>query len=168
MPWKNHIKILWFVVPISLGILFGLNYLHSGQYKSYPGCCIKEISNFRMCCEEIFKIVANKMGLEVNKNIAKPIIMTNDQLTLEQFNRYLGWNSNEILPYYFHKKNIFVIPCYCKLDNLAHEYVHYFQAMYLNEDFNCTDSMITEVRELEAILIQKWFKTKFMRPHLAH
>jgi hypothetical protein len=163
---KNHIRMFWFAVPIVLSILFGLDYVHADRHKSYPNCSIKEISNFRMCCEEIFHIVINKMGLEVNEGIPKPTILTDDQLALLQYNNYLGFDANEILPYYFHKNNILVIPRYCKLDNLAHEFVHYFQVMYRNEnlDFDC--ALYIDVLEKEAWEIQRWFKTKFMRPRL--
>jgi len=163
---KNHIRMFCFMVPMVLSILVVRDYTHADRGKSYPNCCIKEISNFKTYCEEIFHIVANKMELEVNERIPKPIILMDDQLTLQQFNSYLGWDAKEILPCYFHKKNILVIPCYCKLHSLAHEFVHYFQVMYQNEDFDCTDGMLSEQRELEAVLIQRWFKTKFMRHRL--
>ena len=163
---KNHIKMFWFVVPIVFNILFGLDNVHAARYKFYPNCSIKEISNFRMYCEEIFQIVANKMGLEVNEGIPKPTILTDDQLTLLQFNNYLGWDANEILPYYFHNYNILVIPRYCKLDNLAHDLVHYFQVMYRNENLDFDYGLYIESLEMEAVAIQRWFKIKFMRPRL--
>ena len=163
---KNPIRMLCFVVPVALRFLFVLDYAHATQAKYYPNCCIKEISNFRIYCNEIFQIVANKMELEVNENIPKPIILIDTQLTLQQFNSYLGWESKVILPCYFHERNILVIPCNCKLDTLVHEYVHYFQAMYQNRDLNCTYGMSADGIELEAIIIQRWFKTKFMRPRL--
>ena len=171
---KNRIKMFWFTVLIVLSILFGLDYVNAGRYKSYPNCTIKEISNFKMYCQEIFQIVGNKMGLKVNERIPKPTILTDDQLTLQQFRSYLGWDIKEILPYYFHKNNILVIPCHCKLDSLVHEFVHYFQVMYRNEnlDFYCDpymdfycDPYIFNL-EVEAMAIQRWFKAKFMRPRL--
>jgi len=106
------------------------------------------------------------MGFEVNERIPKPIILMDNQLTLQRFNFYLGWEVKKILPYYFHKKNILVIPCYCKLDILAHEFVHYFQVMYQNDDFDFTDGMSTEVREWEAVSIERWFKARYMKLHL--
>lgn len=163
---KNRIKIFWFAVTVVLSIVFGLDDVHADRYKSYPNCSIKEISNFRIYCEEIFQIVANKMGLEVNEGIPKPTILTDDQLTLLQFNNYLGWDCNEILPFYFHKNNTLVIPCYYKLDSLAHEFVHYFQFMYRNENlgFYCNPYIFN--LEVEAMAIQRWFKAKFMSPRL--
>ncbi len=163
---KNRIKMFWFTVLIVLSILFGLDYVNAGRYKSYPNCCIKEISNFRMCCEEIFLIVMNKMGLEVNERIPKPTILMDDQLTLLQFNNYIGWDANIIIPCYSHKNNILVIPGYCKLDNLAHEFVHYFHVMYRNENLNFNSGLYMDTLEMEAKEIQQWFKTKFMRPRL--
>ncbi len=163
---KNHIRLFCFVIPIILSILFILDYAHADRCKSYPNCCIKEIINFRVYCDEIFQIVAHKMGFEVYEIIPKPIILMDNQLTLQRFNSYLGWEAKTILPYYFHKKNILVIPSYCKLDTLAHEFVHYFQVMYQNDDFDFTDGMSTEVREFEAVKIQRWFKARYMKPHL--
>ena len=164
MPSKNHIRFLCYVVPIILIFSCVLDYAHADRCKSYPNCCIKEISNFRVYCDEIFTIVARKMGLEVNERIPKPIILMDNQITLQRFNSYLGWEAKEILPFYFHQKNILVIPCYCKLDNLAHEFVHYFQVMYQNDDFDFTNGMSSEVREFEAVHIQRWFKSKYMKP----
>jgi len=160
---KTHIRLIYYVVPIILSILFVLDYTHAEQHKSYPSCCIKEISKFRVYCDEIFIIVAHKMGFEVNEDIPKPTILLDNQITLQQFNTYLGWDAKEILPFYFHKKNILVIPCYCKLDNLAHEFVHYFQSAYQNEDLDCSDGMLAEEREIEATLIQRWFKSNYMK-----
>lgn len=166
MPSKNHIRFSCFVVSIILSILFILDYVNAGRYKSYPDCRIKEISNFRVYCDEIFRIVAHKMGFEMNERIPKPIILMDNQLTLQRYNSYLGWEANKILPYYFHKKNILVIPSYCKLDSLAHEFVHYFQVMYQMDDFDFTDGMSTEVREFEAVSIERWFKARYMKLHL--
>ena len=163
---KNYIRMFWFAVPIVLSILFGPYYVHADRYKSYPNCYIKEISNFRMCCEEIFLIVMNKMGLEVNERIPKPTILMDDQLTLLQYNNYLGWDATEIIPCYSHKNNILVIPGYCKLDNLSHEFVHYFQVMYRNENLNYDYGLYMDTLEIEAKEIQRWFKAKFMRARL--
>ena len=88
-----------------------------------------------------------------------------NQLTLQRFNSYLGWELKKNTALYFHKKNILVIPCYCKLDVLAHEFVHYFQVMYQNDDFDFTDGMSTEVREWEAVSIERWFKARYMKFH---
>lgn len=172
---KNRINMFWFTVLIVLSIFFGLDDVDAGQYKSYPDCCIKEISNFKMYCDEIFQIVGNKMGLKVNERMPKPTILTDDQLTLQQFRSYLGWDVKEILPYYFHKNNIIVIPGHCKLDSLVHEFVHYFQVMYQNKnwDVNCDPyrfNLCDPYRfnlEVEAMAIQRWFKAKFMRPRLS-
>ena len=163
---ENRIKVFCLTVLIVLSILFGLEFVNAGRYKSYPDCCIKEISNFKVYCQEIFQIVGNKMGLKVNDRIPKPTILTDDQLTLQQFNSYLGWDAKEIFPYYFHKNNLLVIPCHCKLDILVHEFVHYFQVMYRNEnlDFDC--GLYLEILEIESVIIQRWFKGKYMKPRL--
>ena len=156
----------WFAVPIVLSILFGPYYVYADRYKCYPNYRIREIRNFRMYCKEIFNIVNDKMGLEVNKEIPNPTILTDDQLTLQQYNNYSGWLSNQILPCYSHRNNILVIPGYCKLDNLAHEFVHYFQYMYRNEILNFNSGLYMDTLEMEAKKIQRWFKAKFMRARL--
>ena len=163
---ENRIKMFCLTVLMVLNILFGLDYVNAGRYKSYPDCRIKEISNFKVYCQEIFQIVGNKMGLKVNDRIPKPTILTDDQLTLQQFSSYLGWDAKEIFPYYFHKNNFLVVPRHCKLDSLVHEFVHYFQVMYRNDnlDFDC--GLCLEILELESVTIQRWFKAKFMRPRL--
>ena len=163
LPSKNKVGVL-LVAFLIASTGYGLIFLDADKHKTFPDCRIEEIGNFEKYSDDIFRIVAGKMDLEISENRPKPIILTDKQITLKQFNSYLGWDAIETLPYYFHKKNTIVIPCYCKLDSLAHEFVHYFQAMYQGEDLDCTDGMISEDRESVAILIQRWFKKKFMGP----
>lgn len=165
LPSKKRISMLLVSLLVAT-TCFGLRFWDGDKNKTFPCCQIEKINNFPECSNDIYRIVAGKMGLVINKNVPKPIILTDKQITLQKFNSYLGWDANEVLPYYFHNKNTVVIPCYCKLDSLAHEFVHYFQAMYQNEDFDCTDGMIAEDRESEAIVIQRWFRTKFIGSRL--
>ena len=165
LPSKKIIGL--FLVPFLIASTgYGLKLLDLDKHQAFPGCRIEKIGNLEKYSNHVFRIVADKMDLELSKNRPKPIILTDKQITLQQFNSYLGWDAIETLPYYFHRKNTIIIPGYCKLDSLAHEFVHYFQAMYQGEDFDCTDGMIAEDRESAAIQIQRWFKTKFMRPPL--
>ena len=160
---KKQISGLLVLLLLALDFCFGLKVSTADNNKTFPNCQIKEISNFETYCQEIFQIVATKMGLEINAGIQRPIILKDNQINLLKFNRYLGLDCNEIIPYYFHKNNTIVIPRYCKLDSLAHEFVHYFQAMYRNEDFDSTCGM-SEVCEFEAIFIQRWFRSKYLDP----
>ena len=163
-PSKKQICILLVFFSLALNSHFRSKFMHADNHEMFSTCKIEKIKNFKACCDKIFKIVAKKLKIEVNENIPRPTVLTDNQLTLVQFNRYLGWDADQLLPYYFHKKNIIVIPCYCRLDSLAHEFVHYFQAKYQNQNFDCTDGMSAEQREAEAILTQRWFKTNFMKP----
>lgn len=149
---------------ISFIFFLGLELLNADN-KTFPNCQIKEISNFKRYYNEIFQIVADRMGLRINKSIPKPIIFTDKQITLRKFNSDLGFDSNQIFPCYFSKHNTIVIPLNCKLDNLAHELVHYFQVMYRNEDLSYDYGLPTEVLEMEAVEIQKWFKAKYIKHH---
>ena len=119
MPYRYHFKILWFVLLIVLYGCFELVDAFANQYKFYPNLCIKKLAHFRFYYDEIFQIVADKMGLEVNDKIEKPKIFTDDQITLLHFNRHLGWEASKIHSYYFQKTNTIVIPFSCKLDSLV-------------------------------------------------
>ena len=143
---------------------YRLRLLSADNNKTFATCQIGEISNFGDCSNDIFQIVARKMGLEINESIPKPIILTDKEITRKKFNDYLGWDAEEISPYYFYKKNTIVIPPDCKLDSLAHELAHYFQVMYQNEnlDFDC--GAYIENLEMEAVAIQRWFKAKYLQP----
>jgi hypothetical protein len=159
---EKLISLLLLLLLIAFGFCFGLRFLDADNNKTFPHHQIEEISNLGACYDEIFQIVADKMGLEINENAPKPIILTNKQISLQKFNSYLGWDSEEVFPYYFSNKNMLVIPLWCKLDTLAHELVHYFQVMYRNEDLNVDHGLYTESLEMEAVAIQRWFKANYL------
>jgi hypothetical protein len=165
MPSKKRIGMLLVSLLIALDFCFGLRFLDADNNKTFPDCQIEEISNFGECCHDIFWIVAGKMGLEINENVPKPIILTDKQITHQKFNSYLGWDAAEVFPYYFSRKNTIVIPLNRKIDTLAHELVHYFQVMYRNEDLSSDYGLYTELLEMEAVAIQKWIKTKYIEQH---
>jgi hypothetical protein len=162
---RKQINPLLILLLIALAVCFGLKNLNAEDNTVFPGYPIKEISNFSVICDQIFQIVAGKMGFEINENVPKPIILTDKQISRQKFNSYLGWDAEVLCPYYFFKKNIVVIPLNCKLDSLAHELVHYFQVMYRNEnlDFNC--GLYIENLEMEAVAIQRWFKSNYLDPN---
>jgi hypothetical protein len=159
---EKRISILLVLLLIGLGFCFGLRFLNAGNNKAFSNYQMKEISNLGACCDDIFQIVANKMGLEINENAPKPIILTDKQITLQKFNSYLGWDSKIVFPYYFSNKNTIVVPLCCKLDTLAHELVHYFQVMYRDEDLKVDYGLYTEILEMEAVAIQRWFKANYI------
>ena len=165
---KKQISILPVLLIIAFGFCFGTKLLYAENSKIFPNYVIGKIKNFRDNYDEIFQIVAVKMGLEINKTIPKPIILTDTQITTQMFSSYLGWEVENITPYYFFDKNTIVIPESFKLDSLVHELVHYYQVMYRNEnlDFDCGPYI--DNLEMEAILIQRWFKSVYLTPHKAN
>lgn len=162
MPSKKQISMLLVSLMMALDFCFGLRYLDADSDKTISDCQIEEISNFGKCFDDIFQIVAGKMGLEINENIPKPIILTDRQITHQKFNSYLGWDATEVFPYYFSRKNTIVIPLDFRLDTVAHELVHYFQVMYRNENLGFDYGLYTEILEIEAVAIQKWLKAKYI------
>jgi hypothetical protein len=162
---KEQMSMLLVLLSTALLFCFGLRFLNADNSKTFPHHQIEEISNFEGCCNDIFQIVANKMGIEINENTPKPIILTDKQITLQKFNSYLGWDSKIIFPYYFSNKSTLVIPLYCEIDTVAHELVHYFQVVYRHEDLNFDYGLYTETLEMEAVAIQKWFKAEYVKPH---
>jgi hypothetical protein len=153
---------------IALGFCFGSKLLYAESNNIFQNHEIGKIKNFQENYDEIFEIVAIKMGLEINKTIPKPIILTDAQITTQMFNSNLGWEVENIFPYYFFDKNTIVIPESCKLDSLVHELVHYFQVMYQNEnlDFDCGPYI--DNLEMEAVVMQRWFKSVYLDPHKAN
>jgi hypothetical protein len=117
---EERMSMLLVLLPIALLFCFGLKFLNADNSKTFSHHQIEEIGNFERCCNDIFQIVANKMGIEINENAPKPIILTDKQITLQKFNSYLGWDSEIVFPYYFSAKNTLVIPLYCEIDTLAH------------------------------------------------
>ena len=164
-PSQKQIRLLLVLLLLALDCFFGLKIVRSENNEIFPNCDIKRIDSFGEYHDKIFQIVANKMKLKINKNLSKPTILTDSQITPQRFNRYLGRKVENIFPYYFFKRNIIVIPLTCKLDSLVHELVHYFQVMYRNEnlDFDCGPYI--DNLELEALTIQRWFKSKYLNPY---
>ena len=164
MPSKKHIGISLVSLLLAVSFCYGLQVLYAGKRKTFVTCQIGEISNFRECSHDILQIVARKMGVELNENIPKPLILTDTQISPKEFSLYLGCEVEVVCPYYFHKRNTIVIPLDCRLDSLAHELVHYFQVMYQNENlgFDCGPDI--ENLEMEAVAIQRWFKSKYLEP----
>lgn len=103
------------------------------------------------------------MRCEINENIPKPKIVTDEDLTLKEFSNLLGYDDDffsAMCPYYFHKENMILIIMESRLDSLAHEFVHYFQVKYKNADFEMD---YVDNNEFEAVHIQHWFKEKYMK-----
>ena len=166
---KKQISVLLVLLLIALDFCFGLKVSNADNIRTFPDAQIAAISNFEEFYEKIFQLVAGKMGLEIDKRIPKPIILTDVHLTPQEFSGYLGRKVKVLIPYYLYRENTLVIPINCKLDSLVHELVHYFQVMYQNDNLDINCGLYIENLEMEALEIQRWFKAKFMEPHkLAH
>ena len=148
-----------------LGLFFGSINSSAENNKIFPNDEIKRIENFGEHHDNLFQIVAYKMGLEINRKLPKPFILTGIQITPRRFSTYLGRKVDTIFPYYFFKKNIIVVPETCKLDSLIHELVHYFQVMYRHEKLDFDFGPYIDNLEMEAKAIQKWFKSKYLSPY---
>jgi hypothetical protein len=164
MHSKKQISALLVLLLIVLDLCSGLKVVNADDNKSFPACPIEEISNLVEFFDRIFLIVAGKMRIEINSTVPKPAILTDIQITPQEFSSYLGWEVEDLIPYYFSSKNILVIPLDCKLDSLAHELVHYFQVMYRNENLGLDCGPDIENLEMEAVSIQRWFKARYMVP----
>ena len=86
---KKQISILPVLLIIAFGFCFGTKLLYAENSRIFPNYVIGKITNFRDNYDEIFQIVAVKMGLEINKTIPKPIILTDTQITTQMFSSYL-------------------------------------------------------------------------------
>jgi hypothetical protein len=97
-----------------------------------------------------------------DRPLPKPIILTDVHLTTEKFSNYLERKVEDLIPYYLHRENTLVTPKNYKLDSLAHELVHYFQVMYRKENLELNCGPYIENIEMEALEIQRWFKSKYL------
>jgi len=163
MRFDKRIGILMVSMLAVLSFYNGVRLLQAGDNIVFPNCLKEKRDSIEQCAYHVFQIVAKKMGIEIIDTVPKPIILTDEQITLSQYNRYLGWNSVKVLPYYFYKQNTIVIPNHCGLDSLAHELVHYFQFIYRQDNFDCDYGFYTEGLEMEAVAIERWFESKHLR-----
>ncbi|MBM3199348.1 hypothetical protein FJZ53_00300 [Candidatus Woesearchaeota archaeon] len=138
--------------------------------KTFPYKPVKDIENFRQYSDDILEIVAGKMNIKLNENIPKPTIVTEDEITLDEFNRRVsnymiehGFEPvylNGMCPMYFEKENQILLLNSSTLHSLAHEIVHYFQVQYRHEDA-ANDPY--DALEKEAIYVQRWFEKEHMK-----
>ena len=165
MPSRLQIRLLLVLLLFALTFFFRLRILNAENNTIFPNCEIERIDCLSEYQDKLFQIVAYKMGLEINKNLPKPTILTDTHISLKSFSSYLGWKVTSIFPYYFFKKNILVIPNACKLDSLVHELVHYFQVMYRNENLEIDCGPYIDNLEMEALAIQRWFNSKYLHSY---
>lgn len=138
--------------------------------KTFPSGPVKDIKDFRQYSNDIMKIVAGYMNIKLDEKIPKPKILTDEDMDLKEFNRrYAEWCKehdfnpvylNGMCPMYFEKENEILVLNSTTLHTLAHEFVHYFQAQYLHEDFAndpCDDL------EKEAIKHQRQFQKEYLK-----
>jgi len=164
IPSKRQISASLVSLLIALYFCFGQRFSDTDNNKTFPNRQIEKITDFVKFSDDIFHIVAEKMGLEINESIPKPVVLTDKQISPQKFSRYLGWNVAVVCPYYFPEINTILIPIDCKLDSLAHELVHYFQVMYRNENLDFECGPYIENLEMEAVAIQRWFNTTYLQP----
>lgn len=129
--------------------------------KKFPSEQIKDIENWRQYADDIFYIVAEKMGYEVDENIPKPTIVT--EMTTQEFSRLLGDEEDyftAVSNCYFDKENKILLTEDSELDSLAHEYVHYFQVQYGHE--STENNPGADFLEWKAIWTQRWFEKNYM------
>lgn len=130
--------------------------------KSFPSKQIKDIENFRQYADGIMAIVAEKMNIKLNKDTPQPRIITDSEITTQEFGKLLGFPEDyftAVYPYYFHKQNMILMIKEARLDSLAHEFVHYFQVQYQKIDI----VKYADALEPPAIHIQHWFKDNYMK-----
>jgi hypothetical protein len=119
----------------------------------------------------ILNTVAQRMGIALRPEVPPPTILLESTTSLQRFQeaaeRQWGFRPQVFVSAYAVGPNeIYVIddaaeylPYNRTLDDaLAHEFVHYVQAKYFNDEFKVDWS------EAEAILIQTWFREQYMEP----
>lgn len=133
--------------------------------KSFPSKQVKDIENFRQYADSIMAIVAGRMNIKLDKNIPKPKIITDDEITTQEFSRLLGYPEDyftAVCPYYFQDQNMILVLNQTRLDTLAHEFVHYFQVQYQKIDLK-SNPAYADTMEFQAVYIQHWFKDEYMK-----
>ncbi len=139
--------------------------------KTFPDKPIKDIEDFRQYADDIMKIVAEKMNIKLDEKIPKPRIITEKEMTLDEYNRRAYEFSKKagyplksplkaMCSTYFIEENEILISEDRKLYTLAHELVHYFQIKYRQDDplNDPYDNL-----EREAIYIQLWLEDKHLK-----
>ncbi|MDP2907845.1 MAG: hypothetical protein Q8O03_07950 [Nanoarchaeota archaeon] len=139
--------------------------------KTFPNKPIQDIEDFRQYSDDIIKIVAEKMHIKLDEKIPKPKIITEKEMTLDEYNRRAYEFSKKagypltkpleaMCSTYFVEENEILISEDRKLHTLAHELVHYLQIKYRQDDplNDPYDNL-----EREAIYIQLEFKDKYLK-----
>jgi hypothetical protein len=117
----------------------------------------------------ILEAVARRMGIRLRPEIAVPVILLESRTPLQRMQtaaeRQWGFRPQVFATTYASAENgIYLIDdadFYTQHDRtlddaLAHEFVHYLQANYLEDGFN------VEWSEAEAISVQTWFRKEYM------
>ncbi|WP_166266775.1 hypothetical protein [Marinobacter caseinilyticus] len=129
-----------------------------GVSECFPTSQIKDISNFRQYSNELFLMVARKMGITIDRTVPMPAILTDLELTEEEFNLWLRQTAgpfHAMFPYYFPDQNTILVLESSRLDSLVHEFVHFFQVKYRH----VIPDLLNGVQlEYEATEIQHWFR----------
>jgi hypothetical protein len=122
----------------------------------------------------ILEAVAQRMNIRLRQEVALPAIFLESAIPLRQFQDAMEgqWSFRPPLvsnSYSIASNEIYLsddASFYRRLkrtldDSLAHEFVHYIQAMYLRED------LTTDGCEIQAAGIQHWFREEYARRDVA-
>jgi hypothetical protein len=117
----------------------------------------------------ILESVAQRLGVELRPEIPLPAIFVASATPLAQFQDAIAaqwrFRPDFVLNTYAIARNEIYLhdgPAYYAQhgrtldDSLAHEFVHYLQAQYRNDDLS------SELREAEAVMIQTWFRETYV------
>ncbi|HSD41160.1 MAG TPA: hypothetical protein VLD36_04770 [Burkholderiales bacterium] len=117
-----------------------------------------------------FEAVAQRMNVTLRREVPLPAVFLESSTPLAQFQDAMErqWQFRPPLvanAYSIERNEIYLsddASFYLRLkrsidDSLAHEFVHYIQAMYFNEDLS------TDGCEVQAVEIQRWFREAHMR-----
>lgn len=119
----------------------------------------------------ILEAVAQRMGVALRADVALPAIFLESKTSVRQFQDAIApqWRMRPRVisnAYVIARNHIYLSDdraYYQRLkrtldDSLAHEFVHYLQAKYFNDD------LASDPSEAQAVAIQTWFREAYMRP----
>jgi hypothetical protein len=122
----------------------------------------------------VLEAVAKRMGVALRPDLPPPAIRFESRTPLERLQaaaeRQWGFRPEVFTTTYATAENAIYLIDEARLyeqyggtldDSLAHELVHYIQALYLGDRFT------TDWSETEAVAVQTWFRNEHMAPRLA-
>jgi len=125
--------------------------------------------DIELCQEKVLRIVAEKMGVELDPAIDRPRVVVD--MPAEEFNAELYKMgvlttlrpcSHHTYPIYFPRINVIHLTPNSDLSTLAHEYVHYLQVKYPKANMR-GDGATPDWMEEQARKIQYWFWDTYVK-----